>query len=315
MNLPDLKVGNEGKRFFTALGVVWLAYVVLSFMAPAAQVVSRYGLTLFQANLLRVSIVLPLFLIWLTAMYGVVKFRRYARLINESPESDGFRKITKGLWFLLAAVMVPSFINVIATYFPDSMMMQKAAIVIRNYLTIIFYMGGFVFLWQASKSLLRNIKAEEWGKKYRTYVLASVGILTFVYAYLIFQNPFRTISNDPVVLPTYHLPDVLITLTIIIPYFLIWLFGSMAVLNFLSYAKQAPGLIYKDTFDYVAQGLGITVALLIGLQFLTQANASLGHAALSVILIIVYVLLIAIAAGYFMIARGAKKLALIEEVE
>jgi hypothetical protein len=315
MEKPQLRLKSDMLRALGWICLIWIVYVGFTLMAPATQAVSRYGLTLTQANILRIAIVLPVFFIWITVLFSVVRFRRYTGLVVDSPEEMGFRKITKGLFMLLLVIVVPGFVTVFATYYPHSELIQQVCIIIRNYLTIIFYMAGFIYLWQASRHLLRTVKGIDWGEKYRTITLAGVGALTFIYTWFIFQNDYRSSSNDPLVLPTYGLPDILIILTIVIPYLLIWLFGSMAVLNMWSYAKEVPGIIYRQTFKSLAEGLTVTVILLIGLQFLSQANASLSHSTLKVILVIIYLLLLLIAAGYLMIARGAGKLAAIEEIE
>ena len=315
MEIFGMKFKSDTKRFFIGLIAVWAVYVIATFLAPETVSVSRYGLTLFEANLLRLTIILPLFFIWITVLLSFIWFRRYTEMVRGSEEELGYRKITKGLWMLLLVVMLPSFFNVAISYFPDNGEIVRTLTILRNYVTIALYLVGFVYLWQSSVHLLKTVGGIEWGKKYRTYVLLTIGALTFIYAYAIFNNPFRTETTDPLVRATYYLPDVLIILTVVVPYLLIWLFGSMAVLNFMSYARHVPGVIYRESFKAVSTGLTVTIALLIGLQFLSQANAALSRSALGVVMVIIYALLIAIAAGYLMIARGARKLALLEEVE
>lgn len=303
------------KKPFFALFIVWVVYVLLSFLAPEAESVNRYGLTLAQANLLRVTILLPLLFIWGTALSSILRFRRYTAQVDDSAEAEGFRKITRGLWMLLLVLLLPGFIGVISTYYPESFEVKKASVITRNYLTIALYLAGFWYFWKASTDLVKSIGLKT--QKARSKAVLGVGLLGLVtaYAWFIFQNPFRTVSLDPTVIPTYFLSDPVIFFTIIIPYAIIWLLGSLAVINIWFYAREVPGVIYRDTFTWVAYGLTLTVVLLISLQFLSQANASLSHAALEVVLIIIYLLLFAIAASYLLIAKGARKLSKIEEVK
>ncbi len=315
MNNTKIRAYSDMRHAFAWLTVVWIGYVALTLLAPAAEAVSRYGLTLAQTNLLRLTIVVPYFLIWSAALFGVVWFRRYSRLIKDAPEHKGFLTITLGLFMLLLVVVVPSVIATIFTYFPHSHTAQIFNIILRNYLTIVLYGTGFWYLYQASRSLIHSIGGVEWAGVYRPVVLAALAILTFIYVWLVFQNPFRSISTDPLIQPTYALPDWLIVLTVIVPYVLIWFFGGLAILNFWSYAKTVTGIIYRKSFLSLATGLTATISLLIGLQFLSQATQSLNHATIKIVLIIIYLILLAIAIGYLLIARGARKLVEIEEVK
>lgn len=310
-----MQLKRDMRNSLLILLAVWVIYVVLSLLAPTAESVTRAGLTITQANLLRVTILLPLLFIWITALFSIIRFRRYSEFVKGSSEGSAFIFLTRGLWMLLLVIVIPNFIRIIASYYPDSATVLQFSTILRNYVTVALYLAGFWHLLQASKILLGTIDGEQVAGRMRIVVFTLLGILVAVYAWAIFQNAHRYTSSDPIIIPTYFLPDALIILTIIIPYALTWLFGTLAVLNIIEYAKRVQGIIYRQTFVSVAYGLAWTVGLLIGLQFLTQANAALSHAALKVILVIVYLLLLAIAAGYLLIARGAQKLTVIEEVK
>jgi hypothetical protein len=307
--------GHDMRIAIIVLLVLWLGYAVLSFLAPPAASSSRYGLTLTQINLVRLTIVLPLLFIWLTSLYSVVHFHRYARIIKNSPEGSAFRKITTGLWMLLLVIILPSLVNAVANFYPNSQAAAQFSTVIRNYISVVFYLVGFWYLWQASLDFLRSVPGVEPSMRDRNYSLSGVAILVLLLTWFILHNPFRTESVDPVVRATYYLPDPLIFLTIVIPYGLIWALGALTIINFRTFTKHVSGLIYREIFSSVTLGITTTLLLLIGLQFLSQANAALGHATFSVILIIIYLLLLAIAVGYLLIARGARKLTVIEEVD
>lgn len=314
---PKFRLQSDMKAFLFTLSIFGAAYLVLTLAAPEAETVSRYGLTLAQAQLVRVSFIIPYLFIWVTALVNVVWFRRYTTLVKGSTEESAFNKITKGLWMLFLVIVVPAFVTAIVNYFPSDISIQKSAVILRNYLTIAFYLVGFWYFWQASKNLLQNVHtaSNQVNGKYQNIGVVAIATLAVIYTWAVLSNPFRTSSADHLVKATYYLPDMLIVFTVVIPYVLVWILGVLTVLNVLSYAKLVPGLIYRQTFSYLARGLALTIILLIGLQFLSQANAILGHAALSIILVIIYILFFAIAAGHVLIARGARKLAAIEEVK
>jgi hypothetical protein len=303
------------RKPFIVLLVIWIAYVALSLFAPPAASVTRSGLTLTETNLLRFTILLPLLFIWVTALYSVIRFNNYTKLLQGSTEAKAYKNITFGLLMLLLVILVPNFIGIIQTYYPGSFEVSRAVTITRNYATIAFYSAGFWFLWQASRNLSQSVASKTLIYKRKAFVVAITVALVSFYSWFVFRNAYRTISFDPQVIPTYFLPDNLIALTIIIPYALIWLMGGLTISNIWLYAKNVQGVIFREIFISLAYGLTLTVLLLIGLQFLSQANAALGHAAIKVVLVIIYLILLAIASGYLLIARSAKKLAFIEEVK
>jgi hypothetical protein len=310
-----MRLHKDMRVFMIGLAVVVAAYLLITFLAPPAAAVTRYGLTLAQTQLIRISFALPLIFIWTTALLSVVWFRRYTKLLDGAQEAHAFRQMTIGLFMLLLVISLPSFVSGYANFFPDKEYIQSASIIFRNYLTLFLYLVGFWYLWQASRNLIRTIEVPELNSNSQSVVVVLLATLAVVYSWAVLSNPFRTVSTDPLVRATYYVPDAMIIFTIVIPYVLVWIMGVSAIMNITAYSKRVQGLIYKKIFSSVAHGLTFTVAMLVGLQFLSQANAALGHAAISVIMMIIYVLLFAIATGYFLIARGARKLAFIEEVK
>src|SRR5688572_20295144 len=93
--------GRDMKKYMLALVVLWLAYAILSFLAPPAASSARYGLTLSEVNLLRFTIMLPLLFIWATALFSIFRFHNYTKLVQGSEEEGAYHNITLGLWMLL----------------------------------------------------------------------------------------------------------------------------------------------------------------------------------------------------------------------
>lgn len=307
--------GHDMKVLTIVLVILWLIYLVLTFLAPAAETTGRYGISVAQTNILRFTIIVPILFIWATQWFSIGRFSHYYKLVKDSTEGEAFRKIVIGLWMLLMVLVLPSLVSAIASYWPNSSYMLESSTILRNYLSIFFYLWGFWYLWQASRDLYHTVASGLPSNSYRIPILLGVLLLTILNIIAVFHNPFRTVSSDPFVRPTYYLPDMAIFVTIVIPYFFIWLFGGLTILNLLTYTKKVQGSIYRYTFSWFAYGLTVTIVLLVGLTFLSQANAALNHAALKVILVLIYLLLLAIAVGYLLIARGARKLTAIEEVK
>ena len=309
------KLRSPGAVAYTVLVVVWLVYAGLSLLAPVNKSLERYHISVHQYHLLRATIYLPLLFIWWAVLFGALRFNRYAQMVAGTPEGQGFKKIALGLWVLLASIIVPSFVAFIASFNPDSVIVEKYVAITRNYLTVILYLVAFWQILQAARVLSGSVEGGGLtAQRARPMVIAVLVLLSAVYVGLVFNNEFRTFSNDPIIKPVYYLPDLLILLTVIIPYIFAWLWGSLAVLHIAVFARKVPGTIYRKAFRSVACGLVIITVFLIMVQLISQARGFFSQASLPIVLGIIYILLIVIGIGYVSIARGARALATIEKV-
>ncbi len=298
-----------------AVVTLWLAYCILSILAPSSGAEERYHITSLRLAFLQGTFFIPLLVIWLAAMFAIVRFVRYTSIIEGSPESAGFKKLCYGLRALFLVLIIPSFINLVAMYNPESGAADKYTSIVRNYSTIVLYLFAFWQLWHGSKILnITSTKEQGSAPKARIIAFVITATLSAVYVWLIFQNPFRTSSTDLLVKPAYYLPDWLIVLTIIIPYIAIWTMGSVAVINLIAFAKRVPGIMYRRAILWVSWGLSLIVLLLVALQLLNQLGGYFGRAKLETLLGIIYLLLLVMVVTYLFIARGARALTALEEV-
>jgi len=297
-----------------AVIILWVAYCVLSILAPSSGAEERYHITSLRLAFLQGTFFIPLLVIWLAAMFAIVRFVRYTSLIEGSPEGAGFKKLCYGLRALFLVLVIPSFINLIATYNPESSATDTYTTIIRNYTTIALYLFAFYQLWYGTKTLnVTSTKERGSAPQARIIAFVIITVLSAVYVWLIFQNPFRTSSNDLLVKPAYYLPDWLIILTIIIPYIAIWTMGSVAVINLIAFVKRVPGIMYRQAILWVSWGLSMIVFLLIALQLINQLGGYFGRASLETVLGIIYLLLLVMVVTYLFIARGARALTALEE--
>jgi hypothetical protein len=110
------------------------------------------------------------------------------------------------------------------------------------------------------------------------------------------------------------LPSWLVFTTVVIPYLYVWYAGFRSVSQIFFYRQHVEGILYKSFLKYLALGFGFVVGTSIVLQFLSGVSSLLTNVSLGPLVAIVYALLIIIASGYVLIARGAKKLEKIEEI-
>ena len=300
---------------FIVVIALWGLLVVLTVMAPAQQAIARYGITITQGNILRATVLVPQLVAWLAAVFAVTRFKRYAFMLRGSAEHTAFKYLSISLTLLMLVLIVPSFINVYASYYPEVEMVQKVIVIVRTYFTILLYFGAFWFLFKGGVLLNKTIEFDPLPlRKLRTALIVIMAALTTLYVWAIFHNAYRTVTDNPLIRPTYFLPDWLIVLTVLIPYLIVWTIGGLAIVEIRLFARQVSGVVYRKAFNLVSYGAFTIISFAIGLQLLSQAALAFSYSSLKLILLIVYALLLLIAVGYGLLARGARALTAIEEV-
>lgn len=298
-------------RFYISLFLILTAlYIILTFITPTdPAILHKYSITQSQARQLTLTIVVPISAIWMTALYGMIKFRNYAYSIADTKEGKGFRKISHGISVLAFSLPLSATIVAALTYAASKRptILPEVA-VIKNYTNIVLTGIGLLLIAQGSLYLVRLLKKHH-DKVRPTFNLFGVIVLACLYTWLIINRPFK--SNGASV---YFLPDWIILLTIAIPYLYIWCSGMLAVYQLFIYKKNIRGTVYIKSLDYLAKGVATIIFLSIMTQLLVTLTGRLNRLNLTPILLIVYVLVALNALGYGLIARGATKLKQIEEV-
>jgi hypothetical protein len=93
-----------------------------------------------------------------------------------------------------------------------------------------------------------------------------------------------------------------------------WFIGLFAAYEIHLFRKTVRGILYKKGLELLSIGIGMAVLSSISIQYLTSLLGRLNRLSLSTTLLIIYSLLVWLAAAYILIALGAKKLRKIEEV-
>ncbi len=110
------------------------------------------------------------------------------------------------------------------------------------------------------------------------------------------------------------MPNLLIILTLAIPYLYYWYRGLVATYNLYHYQKHVKGQVYKGSLSLVAYGIATIIATSILIRLLVTISARITTLSLTPLLLIIYGFLVIAALGYVLIALGAKRLRRIEEV-
>jgi hypothetical protein len=308
-------VSNKNWFYYIAVFITWLVYVLLTFSAPVTETSKKYGLTQPTLDALRITVALPLLIIWLLAIYGALHLKRYAQTIEKGFDGQSLHKMSIGLFVLALGMISSSLFGTIRSlniYNPEIVVIMT---ILTNYLNVITPLIAYFLIFQSSSKLLHNINAKAVSQVHKLLALLPLGILAALYIWLTLSNPNRQTPVSSDTAASFYLSDPLIFLTIIIPVVIAWGLGILSVLNIYSYMKNVQGIIYKQSLKYMAFG----IVGVVGASILTQALLALGATrlmgvSLGWLLCIVYVLLAAIALGYVLIALGSKKLSKIEIV-
>jgi hypothetical protein len=293
---------------FVALVLIYIGIVFSVPTDPAA--LERYGITDVQAKLINVTVVAPLVIIWLTALYGFVNLKKYADTVADTQEGPAFKYISAGLMILAFSLPLNAIIGSVTRYLsrsdPDLLIPLT---IMRNHVTLIFSLAAFWVLVIGTQRLVKTLKLKKFSVTPKGFVTGLV-VLAVIYTWMITSKPLNQGAEER----AYYLPTWLLILALVIPYLLAWKAGVLAAYYLYTYHQKVKGVIFKSAFKDLARGIGVVVFVAILIQLITTSSAQLNRLNLTPILGIIYGLLILYAVGYGLVARGAKKLKKFEDL-
>ncbi len=304
--------GARGVIAWIGLGIIWGIYSYLTFQTPSQQATTRYNLDVVQLNLLKLTVIIPVLIIWSAILYSCLKLHSYSQIIIHSEDGRAFRLIAQGVFFMLVSSISSSYISLFIQFSQNNPGLVVNLRILNNYVVVFLALSSFYLIWKGSRKLITIANAEKKIKKQAKFIWFSVFMLSFPYVYFVLQNPVRNVSDMAGINSTYNLPDVLILATIVAPYILTWLLGIYSVVNMSIFKEETKGIIYKNVLGKFYRGFLTVIVLVISMQYLTQFSTFLSQANLSIILIIVYIILFVNALGLMMVANGARQLTKIE---
>jgi hypothetical protein len=313
---------NKSKTIERSYWVWYFAIAVVYLIAPLFTPLSAASLERFPefasnplfARLVQLSVSLPVLFIWLSAVYGVSKFKSYAHSIKDSEDGKGLNVVATGLTVLVFGGLAMSAFGALWSLILGSAPNPTRTIT-TNYLNLAYNFIGFAIMLKGSGRLVELVKAKAEVKKSIMVSIVPFAAFAGLYAWLTFHNPYRNMTPQPGRISSLYLPDPLIVLTLMIPYILMWATGSLTAINLMTYRKLAKGTIYKQALSRLALGTFLVIVFSISMQLLGTAASAFANLDLSGILAFIFVILIAYACCYLVIASGARKLKKIEEVQ
>jgi hypothetical protein len=112
----------------------------------------------------------------------------------------------------------------------------------------------------------------------------------------------------------YHLPGLLIALTIFVPYLYVWFVGLWSANEILGYSRNVDGLFYRQALRLFSIGLITVIFSVMIFQYATSLALDKGYLQLNVGVIIIQIINLVRCVGFIFIAMGLSKLKKIEEV-
>ncbi len=295
----------RSKLFYVYMCCV-LLYAASFFTPRSISTIQTYELSTIQYYLLSLSVALPLSLIWFAAFYGYGKLRAYSQTIHGTPDGKHMARITTGIMVLAFGLPLSSLLgSAIAIAVQQNPDLQAAGSVIRNYVSMLYPLVGFVFISRGARGL--SDLAKQRPSYLATNALGAIFIaISVLYCYIVATS--QNINE------IYHLPGWLVLSSLVAPYLFTWYIGLSSAFEIHSYSRTAPGVLYRKTWNMLATGIGAIIIMQIVVQYITTLTVQLANLRLLRLLIIVYILLALLAVGYVLVALGAKRLQKIEEV-
>jgi hypothetical protein len=278
-----------------------------SFLIPRPiSTYQTYELTPLEYRLLSLTVFIPLALIWFAAFYGYAKLRIYSQKIIGTPEGPHIARLTTGIMILALGLPVTSLFSaatgLLIQHQPE---WTGFSVVVKNYINVFIPLTGFMFLSWGARGLAQRSRQHS---SYRTFALFTLvfAVIGVTYCYLTLTAPDLASSH--------HMPGWLVSLTLTLPYLYTWFLGLIAAYHIHIYSRTVTGVVYRNAWKTLAQGLGVILIIRIAIQYIAAATAATSDMRLARLLLIIYVFEALYAIGYIIVAVGAKRLQKIEEV-
>lgn len=303
------------EKRLTALYALFIVIYLLQNLVPAvdAKTLAKYQISATQLKLLGLTVALPYIIIWLISLVGYVRLKQYSRTIASDKDGKAFNTISYGvlglsLWLPLSTIISNWFTQLYHSHSAWTANLVR----LDNYLNLVILFISFWLINKDTTQLLPLIKKS-------SFVSTQGAIFAYLafaalYVLLVLHDPARTQPTDAADVATYYLSDWLIVVTLIIPRLFYWFLGLQSVQHLYLYRVKVKGKIYKAALKSFALGIAMVTGVTILLRCLQSIGSLVQEFSLGLILGLVYLLLILLAAGYILIARGAKRLQKLEEL-
>jgi hypothetical protein len=297
---------------YVAVVVSWTIYAALTLFAPAAAN-TRYHMSTMDLVLLRLTVIVPIHLVWLVAVRGAVAFKSYAEIIKGSPEADEINQIANGLLWTIAYLVSISLVGSIEPLFYHTHFFN-AAIILRDHIPPLIALVGFLKLYFGSHKLRTVANFTTWTRS-TVIVLIAFGLFVASFVLEFASTPVNSTALTVTRNSTSLLPLGLLLFTLVMPYVIGWFMGVLASINILKFSHSVKGILYRKALGNLVRGIATIVIFAIAIQLTTFADRFLTNLSIGLVLVVVYGLIALYALGFVFIWMGAKQLERLEGTE
>ena len=257
-------------------------------------------------RLISTSVAVPVVAIWFLGLYGYQRLSKYASYVADSPEGRHVMQLTRGICIITVGLPITSTLgavcNLLAQHHHN---LLAPTTVVNNFVALILSLAGFWYVSKAGRGLSERVKQRP--KQVGVHLLALVLIIVGVtYGYLV-----AAARND--IYHIFHMPLVLVMITLVIPYIFSWYLGLLAANDLHTYTLKVKGAVFRRGWNMLAFGVIWLIVFSVVLQYLSSVSVKLSNIPLGWILALVYGILAIRVVGYLLVASGAKRLTKIEE--
>ncbi len=306
------------KWFYLMIIFLWVFSLVISSSVTGIETTTRYAITPTYLQIIRVAFSIPTLIMWLMIGYAAISFNRYSEGIIESEDGKGYWYISQAFFIMLFSMILSNYItgigSVIKEIHGSTEYINNSITIVKNFFGVFLGLATYYSIFYGSQLLMSSISVTiNWRKVY-LYVGYPLFFVGLGYLAFIFTNDYRSFSAEPLIRPTYALPDILILFTIGLPNILSWFFGFAGLYLIVQFSHRTPGVIYKKLLRSFVVGISLILILTIVLQFLTQLSNMWVLVGIKPLLMIVTGLFVIILIGFYLIARSARNLEKIESI-
>jgi hypothetical protein len=294
------------KIYALYLGLV-ITYSALTFFGTSEAAAERYNVSHLHYQLLNLSVTIPYMLIWLAGFYGYQKLAAYAGRIKKTKDGKHVNLLAKGIFMLVLWPPLSSILATSATALKLSYPgVEAAGVLINGYFNLLWPFIGFILIGTAARRLTDLAKLRPTARAVHMF-----GILVITLGVIYAQLVSYAYDESP---GRFHMPYWVVVLTLVIPYIYMWFVGLWATHLLYLYQHKVPGVIYRRSWRLLSLSVGAIIIMQIIIQYLGTIVSKLAEMSINKYVLVIYVVLILLAVGYILLARGAKRLQKIEEV-
>lgn len=303
---------RTSRRDWIAYGIVLLAeaaYIVLTLKAPPASSPNSLGLTPLEMILVQFTIVVPYLIAWLAGTRGALGFQRCLETIPEEEGGRGFGDCALGVALLVIGSLVTALLGAFRPFVAVGSAAAVGLTIANNYVYVLTNLLASLLLFRGASRLVRRSENRSYERDDLIMAVILAVVIAGLYAPLVFTNPARQASLTPGVAASYYLPDVVIALTIVVPFIAAWTLGFLTAMRIARYMPSSRDAEQKKAVRKFVNGLWVTLFSSILLQLLVSTGTdrllSLG---LGPILAVIYAFIILQIVGFALISIGSKSL-------